>query len=159
MSAEGAPVIATEESPGGEVVEGGGGGQEGGREEQQGRTSGPSHSEDGQTGGLSYEVAGRLRRSELLPPELKERLARLVEASSSAGGGGALEEAVRAVEEAVPELALAARRGGREPEHPGGDAFFAGEPGEISDAAAEKLAREQLARSGLLRGQRARFAD
>jgi hypothetical protein len=42
-------------------------------------------------------------------------------------------------------------------EHPGGEAFFSGEG--TSDAEAEEVARQQLLRSGLLRGQRVRVGD
>ena len=41
-------------------------------------------------------------------------------------------------------------------EHPAGDAFFESLTGELSEAQAERLARAQLAASGLLRGQTAR---
>src|SRR5262245_17412465 len=41
-------------------------------------------------------------------------------------------------------------------EHPEGEGFFRGSVEEMSDAEAEEIARGQLARSGLLRGQRVR---
>ena len=44
-------------------------------------------------------------------------------------------------------------------EHPGGEVFFSGEEGNLSDSEAEEVARQQLARSGLLRGQRVRVGD
>jgi hypothetical protein len=112
---------------------------------------------------VTSEVAERVRRSTQLPPVLKERLAQLVEASGKSPTGAPVavscEEAVRAVEEALPDFVLGQRSPAAQPEHPGGDRFFSGDPRDLSDAEAEEIARRQLARSGLLRGQRARVAD
>lgn len=111
----------------------------------------------------SHGAAERVRQSKLLPPALKERLALLVEASSgtsqNAQRAAPIEEALRAVEEALPDFLLGGRSRANKPEHPGGDSFFSGDPRELSDAEAEQIAREQLLRSGLLRGQRVRVAD
>lgn len=111
----------------------------------------------------AHGAAERVRQSKLLPPALKERLALLVEASGGtaqdAQAAAPLEEALRAVEEALPDFLLAGRPRADKPEHPGGDSFFSGDPRELSDAEAEKIARDQLVRSGLLRGQRVRVAD
>ena len=101
--------------------------------------------------------------SAALPPGLRERLAALVESGGQVGGEGqtlvSIDEAIRAVAESLPS---AARLGGEvaRPEHPGGESFFSGRTAEeITDQQAEEIAREQLARSGLLRGQRVRFAE
>ena len=109
------------------------------------------------------EAAAAKVKESSLPPVLKERLSALVESSGEAATDGKVrvpvEEAIRAVEETLPDFLRSGATGARQPEHPGGDAFFSGEAGELSDAQAEELARGQLARSGLLRGQRARVAE
>jgi hypothetical protein len=95
---------------------------------------------------------------------MRERLALLVESGGQVGGEGqtlvALDEAVRAVAESLPSSLRLAGSDVNRPEHPGGDAFFSGRTeGEMTDQLAEEIARGQLARSGLLRGQRVRVAQ
>ena len=113
--------------------------------------------------GEREKVAERIRASALLPPAIRDCLARVVEASGeSAAGGQALvpiDELVRAVEEAVPDFLRVDRRRAAAPGHPAGDVFFSGDPSSLSDQQAEEIARAQLAKSGLLRGQRVRVAD
>jgi len=108
-------------------------------------------------------TVARIRESASLPPVLKERLAALVEASGETVGDGkvrvSIDEAILAVEEALPDFLRMDKQGAKLPEHPAGNAFFSGDASEISDAQAEELARGQLARSGLLRGQRVRMAE
>ena len=108
------------------------------------------------------ETAGRIRQSSALPPALRESLARMVEASAEAGADGKarvpLDDALRAVEEAVPEFLRQDHRRVKPRQHPAGDVFFHGNPDELTDVQAEELAHKQLVRSGLLRGQRARVA-
>ena len=100
-------------------------------------------------------LAERIRQSEALPAGLRARLAELVLADDGAAG----EQAIRAVEAALP-LALRSSIGEvARPAHPGGETFFRGDADAVSEQAAEALARGQLARSGMLRGQRARVAD
>jgi hypothetical protein len=106
--------------------------------------------------------AGRIRQSAMLPPALRECLARVVETSAVAGADGKarvpIDDALRAIEEAVPEFLRQDRSRVTPRQHPAGDVFFHGNPDELTDAQAEELAHKQLARSGLLRGQRARVA-
>jgi hypothetical protein len=98
------------------------------------------------------QLAERIRQSEALPAGLRARLAELVLAEDGAAG----EQAIRAVEAALP-LALRMSLGEVvRPAHPGGETFFRGDASGVSEEAAEALARGQLARSGMLRGQRAR---
>jgi hypothetical protein len=100
----------------------------------------------------SADLAERIRQSEALPAGLRSRLAELVLAKDTA----AAEAAVRAVEASLPGIL---RIGGGEvtrQEHPAGEAFFHGNPEQMAEAEAEQIARGQLARSGLLRGQRAK---
>lgn len=109
---------------------------------------------------IRTQILTRIEASPL-PPGVRSRLAELVSAGSSAGADGravvAVEDALRAVEEALPDvLRLGADRASR-PAHPSGEAFFSGS--ELSDERAEAIARGQLERSGLLRGQRVRVAD
>lgn len=119
----------------------------------------------GQAGSLPYErqqAAERIRGSAVLPPAMRDCLARVVEASGQATGGRThvpVDELVRAVEEAVPDFLKIDRGRATAPAHPAGDAFFLGDPSAPSDQQAEEIAKAQLARSGLLRGQRVRVAD
>jgi hypothetical protein len=107
-------------------------------------------------------AAARIRKSQTLPPALRDRLAGVVESQAASAADGVvrvpIEAAVRAVEEALPEFLRGGNRAAR-PEHPAGESFFRGAAAELSDADAEAIARGQLARSGLLRGQRVRVAD
>ena len=106
-------------------------------------------------------AAERIRSSQLLPPAIREVLARVTLASAEAAPTGAthvpIDDVVRAVEEALPEF-LQGRRAEVQL-HPAGDVFFSGDPEALSEEQAEEIARAQLARSGLLRGQRVRAAD
>jgi hypothetical protein len=80
-----------------------------------------------------------------------------VPAAGEQGEGRNEGEGARELESAVlpePPIALAERA-----EHPSGEVFFSGEAGNLSDAEAEEMARQQLARCGLLRGQRVRVGD
>ena len=106
------------------------------------------------------QILARIEAS-TLPLGVRSRMADVVSARSSAGADGraviAVEDALRAVEEALPEvLRLGPDRASRS-SHPNGEAFFSGS--ELSDERAEAIARGQLERSGLLRGQRVRVAD
>ena len=105
-------------------------------------------------------AAEKVRAAEGLPPALRECLARVTSAHAEAGADGTvrvpIEAAVRAMEEALPEFLRRRSAPAERPEHPAGEVFFHGDPAELSDAEAEEIARGQLARSGLLRGQRAR---
>jgi hypothetical protein len=95
-------------------------------------------------------------RASSAPAALKERLAAVAE---SANDAASVEACLKAVEETLPEflkgeVGKAARR-----EHPAGEVFFRGNRGELTDEQAEEIARGQLTRSGLLRGQRVRVAE
>lgn len=109
------------------------------------------------------EAAARIRAGAMLPPALRDCLARVVAASAETAADGTvrvpLDAAIRAVAEALPEFLRREPSQPLRPEHPGGEAFFHGDPAELSDADAEAIARAQLARSGLLRGQKVRVAE
>jgi Mg-chelatase subunit ChlI len=107
-------------------------------------------------------AAERIRASQSLPLAMREVLARVTLASGEAATDGRarvpIDDVVRAVEEALPEF-LRDRRPAEVQPHPAGDVFFSGDPEAMSDQQAEEIARQQLAKSGLLRGQRVRVAD
>jgi hypothetical protein len=63
------------------------------------------------------------------------------------------------IEEVLPDSLKQGREGATRQEHPAGEMFFRGSAEEVTDAEAEDMARKQLERSGLLRGQRVRVAD
>lgn len=94
------------------------------------------------------QLAERISQSPRLPPGLRTRLAAV------AGSGGGVEEVVRVVEESLPEVMRLSERDVARLQHPAGDVFFHGDPDAMSDEQAEAIARGQLARSGMLRGQR-----
>jgi len=106
------------------------------------------------------KVAEKVRAARGLPPALRECLAKVTLAHAESGADGTvrvpIEAAMRAMEEALPEFLRRGSAPAERPEHPAGEVFFHGDPTELSDAEAEEIARGQLARSGLLRGQRAR---
>jgi hypothetical protein len=103
------------------------------------------------------QLAQLVASSPRLPPGLAARLSEVI------GRGGFLHEVVAAIEEALPAAALvtslsAAAPQVSQPVHPAGEAFFSGDPAAQADERAATLAREQLAGSGMLRGQRVRQA-
>jgi len=108
-------------------------------------------------------AAAQIRESQSLPPALRDCLARVALAHAEAAPDGSIhvpiDVAVRAMEEALPDFLRSSRGELSRREHPAGEAFFRGDPAELSDADAEEIARGQLARSGLLRGQKVRTAE
>jgi hypothetical protein len=105
--------------------------------------------------GEREKTAERIRQSEALPVGLRTRLAELVLASDSATA----EQAIRAVEASLPGALRVTSGEIARPAHPAGDVFFHGDADGVSDEQAEALARGQLARSGMLRGQRVKVAE
>jgi hypothetical protein len=109
------------------------------------------------------ELATRIRQSGSLPPALRECLAKVALASAEQAADGKvrvpIDDAIRAIEEALPDFLRVPARGAAIAQHPSGNSFFRGNPDEVSDAEAEEIARGQLTRSGLLRGQRVRMTE
>jgi len=109
------------------------------------------------------QAVTRIKQSAALPPALRERLATLVEASGELAAGGQmrvpLAACLEALEQSLPDFLRHDRAEAAPPTHPAGEAFFRASGEELSDELAEELAQRQLARSGLLRGQRVRVAD
>ena len=89
------------------------------------------------------------------PAAVKERFAAVAEDAKDAA---AVEACLKAVEESLPEFLQEKRGEAARGEHPAGEVFFRGNAEEITDEQAEEMARGQLERSGLLRGQRVRVA-
>ena len=106
-------------------------------------------------------TVARIRLSKA-PAAVKERFVELAEAANN---GAMVEACLKAVEEALPEFLRANDNlsgltpTARHKKHPAGEVFFRGNSDEITEEQAEEVARAQLARSGLLRGQRVRVAD
>src|SRR5262245_48219408 len=100
-------------------------------------------------------TVARIRLSSA-PAAVKERFAELAEAANNAA---TVEACLKAVEESLPEFLRDNRAEAARGEHPAGEVFFRGNTEEITEEQAEEVARAQLARSGLLRGQRVRVAD
>jgi hypothetical protein len=102
-----------------------------------------------------------IEAAERLPPALRERLAAAIATSELPAGSEMqlpLATVIAAVAEALPDF-LRGKSAAEPTEHPSGEAFFSGAAGDLSDAEAEALAQQQLARAGLLRGQKVRVAD
>ena len=78
--------------------------------------------------------------------------------AEEAKDAAAVEACLKAVEESLPEFLQERRGEAARGEHPAGEVFFRGNAEEITDEQAEEMARGQLERSGLLRGQRVRVA-
>jgi hypothetical protein len=97
----------------------------------------------------------RIRLSKA-PAAVKERFAELAEAANNAA---TVEACLKAVEESLPEFLREKGEEVAREKHPAGEVFFRGNAEEITEEQAEEVARTQLARSGLLRGQRVRVAD
>jgi hypothetical protein len=114
-------------------------------------------------GQLRAAATARVRNSAALPPVLRDRLASVVESAVDGPTDGRplvpLEDCLRAIEDSLPDFLRQSHATAARPPHPSGEAFFSGRGEELSDARAEVIAREQLERSGLLRGQRVRVAD
>lgn len=110
-------------------------------------TAHPTHQRD--------EAVARIRQS-ALPPAMRERLAAVVETGQSSKLDVAL--CLEAIEQTLPDFLRTNRDRPAQPIHPLGEAFFRGSE-ELTDAEAETLAQQQLARSGLLRGQRVKVGD
>src|SRR4051812_47411141 len=90
------------------------------------------------------------------PAAVKERFAAVAEDAKDAA---AVEACLKAVEESLPEFLREKEQEVARENHPAGEVFFRGDADEIIDEQAEEMARRQLERSGLLRGQRVRVAD
>ena len=101
------------------------------------------------------EASARMRESSA-PAALKAGMIRVAEAAQDAA---TVEACLKAVEEALPEFLRGSSEASARREHPSGEIFFRANPEELSDEEAEEIAQRQLARSGLLRGQRVRVAD
>ena len=119
----------------------------------------PTAAEADQTA-ARQEAAERIRQAAALPPGLRTRLADLVESGGSMAANGraviSADDAVIAIEQALPEVMRVSRRSLTHKPHPAGAAFFGGDSADAAEQEAEAIARGQLERSGLLRGQRAR---
>jgi hypothetical protein len=107
--------------------------------------------------GERKEVAERILQAEGLPLGMRERLAHL--AAASGEGKLPVEDVVKAIEESLPEFLRADRAGAAQRPHPAGEVYFRGDSESLSDEEATQIAQRQLARSGLLRGQRVRVGD
>jgi len=107
--------------------------------------------------GERKEVAERILQAEGLPLGMRERLAHL--AAASGEGKLPVEDVVKAIEESLPEFLWADRAGAAQRPHPAGEVYFRGDSEALSDEEATQIAQRQLARSGLLRGQRVRVGD
>jgi hypothetical protein len=107
--------------------------------------------------GERNEVAERILNAEGLPLGMRERLAHL--AAASGEGKLPVEDVVKAIEESLPEFLRADRAGAAQRPHPAGEVYFHGDSEALSDEEATQIAQRQLARSGLLRGQRVRVGD
>lgn len=103
------------------------------------------------------EAASRVRESTVLSPGIRERMAAVVESTGELARDGrtlvSLDDAMRALDEALPGALRLSTSDVQRPEHPAGGAFFRTTPaGEMSDDEANEIARGQLARSVITGG-------
>lgn len=99
------------------------------------------------------DLAGRIERSSRLPRGLRTRLARFVGAVQLSSDGEEepslrVSDAVAMLEEALPEQLTLDADNVDAADHPGGESFFSGDPSQMSDDEADRIAREQLASTG-----------
>jgi hypothetical protein len=107
----------------------------------------------------SADVVHTIAAHPQLPADLRSALAELVARRGQLVQGAVqlpVADLLPVLAQALPPFLRRDAAGLTTAEHPAGDAFFEGLAGELSEAAAERLARAQLAASGLLRGQTAR---
>ena len=122
--------------------------------EEEPRALTPAHSQ----GEMEVEaVQERILKAEGLPPAIREKLASV--AAASGDGKLPVEDVAKVIEELLPEFLRNSRLKAAQPPHPAGEVFFRGDSEALSDEEATQIAQRQLARSGLLRGQRIRVAD
>lgn len=107
---------------------------------------------DTQIAAERQQLRDRIGKSSSLSRGLRERLTALIEGEASAANSDS-QPLVRAadvlnlLEEAIPpqlrlDVSLLSQ-----PEHPAGEAFFTGDPNQMTDDQAERIAREQISRS------------
>jgi hypothetical protein len=103
---------------------------------------------------LRARLFERIAESSRLPRGMHDRLRRVVQQSSTTHEAGNLLVPADAVLEAIESWAPTAlrfdARSFQRPEHPAGDGFFTGDPNDVSDEQADRIARQQLQRSGYL---------
>jgi len=93
----------------------------------------------------------RIGKSSSLSRGMRDRLAALLDGESAAGSDSQplvrAESVLALLEEAIPPQLRLDAASLAQPGHPAGEAFFTGDPNQMTDDQAERIAREQLARS------------
>lgn len=102
---------------------------------------------------LRAELAERLARSHRLPRGVRERLAGMVATIRFDDSGRdepalRVSDAIALLEETLPAHVLLSADDVDGATHPRGDSFFTGDPRELSDEDARRIAAAQLARTG-----------
>lgn len=92
----------------------------------------------------------RLAGESHLPPQLREQLATALAQTTGDQGALPLEALLEVLRTSLPAALGVNAPAAKSLEHPAGEAFFRGAD-DWSDEAAERVAREQLARCGLLK--------
>jgi hypothetical protein len=104
------------------------------------------------------QLRDRIGRSNSLPRGMRERLTALLDGEASAATAD-FQPLVRAtdvlnlLEEAIPPQLRLEANSLAQPEHPAGEGFFTGDPHQMTDDQAERIAREQISRSPFGRSQ------
>ena len=97
----------------------------------------------------------RIGKSSSLSRGMRDRLAALVDGEAAAGADSQplvrAESVLALLEEAIPPQLRLDAASLAQPEHPAGDVFFTGDPNQMTDDQAERIAREQLAQSAFRR--------
>ena len=97
------------------------------------------------------QLRERIGKSSSLSRGMRDRLAALLDGESASGSDSQplvrAESVLALLEEAIPPQLRLDAASLAQPEHPAGEAFFTGDPNQMTDDQAERIAREQLARS------------
>jgi hypothetical protein len=103
---------------------------------------------------LRKRLFERITESSRLPRGMHDRLRRVVQQASTMHDAGQLlvpaDAMLDAIESWAPTALRFDARSFQRPEHPTGDGFFTGDPNDVSDEQADRIARQQLQRSGYL---------
>lgn len=107
---------------------------------------------DTQVAAERQRLRDRIGKSSSLSRGLRDRLTALLAGDASAAASDS-QPLIRAadvlalLEEAIPPQLRLDASSLAQPEHPAGEAFFTGDPNQMTDDQAERIAREQLSRS------------
>jgi hypothetical protein len=107
---------------------------------------------DAQVAAQRQQLRERIGKSNSLSRGLRDRLTALLDGDIPAAKDDSqplipATDVLALLEEAIPPQLRLDANSLAQPEHPAGEAFFTGDPNQMTDDQAERIAREQLSRS------------